>query len=146
MPGTSIPGYLRKATQLARAGIFDLRIFHDEVLMPILRHWRVFELEGLSPEAETERQRLAVYLRDLDANARRFEERRDAPSRAWTCSSAAVGSDSCGDRADAREASAPSSGERRRPRLRRASSSPTRRTCTLGTVRWHAERGRVSGR
>ena len=52
MPGTSIPGYLRKATQLARAGIFDLRIFHDEVLMPILRHWRVFELEGLSPEAE----------------------------------------------------------------------------------------------
>ena len=77
MPGTNIPGYLRKATQLARAGIFDLRIFHDEVLMPILRHWRVFELEGLSPEAELERQRLAVYLRDLDANARRFEERRD---------------------------------------------------------------------
>jgi len=78
MPGTSIPGYLRKATQLARAGIFDLRIFHDEVLMPILRHWRVFELEGLSPEAETERQRLAVYLQDLDASARRFEERRDS--------------------------------------------------------------------
>src|SRR4029077_395185 len=77
MPGTNIPGYLRKATQLARAGIFDLRIFHDEVLMPILRHWRLFELERLSPEAELERQRLAVYLRELDANAKRFEDRRD---------------------------------------------------------------------
>ncbi len=78
MPGASIPGYLRKAMQLARAGVFDLRIFHDEVLMPILRHWRVFELEGLSPEAEAARQHLATFLRDLDANARRFEERRDA--------------------------------------------------------------------
>ena len=78
MPGTTIPGYLRKATQLARAGIFDMRIHHDEVLMPILRHWRIFDLEGLSPEAEIDRQRLVVYLRDLDASARRFEERRDS--------------------------------------------------------------------
>ena len=95
MPGTTIPGYLRKATQLARAGIFDMRIHHDEVLMPILRHWRIFELEGLSPEAEVERQRLAVYLRDLDASARRFEERRDsARSRgADVLVSSAMGSD-----------------------------------------------------
>jgi acyl-[acyl-carrier-protein] desaturase len=81
MPGTSIPGYLRKAMQLARAGVFDLRIFHDEVLMPILRHWHIFELEGLSPEAEAARQHLATWLQTLDANARRFEERRDAAAR-----------------------------------------------------------------
>ena len=62
MPGTAIPGYLRKAAQLARAGIFDLRIHHDDVLMPILRHWRIFELEGLDPEAELDRERLAAYL------------------------------------------------------------------------------------
>ena len=68
--------------QLARAGVFDLRIFHDEVLMPILRHWHIFELEGLAAEAEAARQHLATWLQDLDANARRFEERRDAT--AWS--------------------------------------------------------------
>jgi len=52
MPGTNIPGYLRKAMQMARAGIFDLRIHHDDVLWPILRHWGIFELEGLDAEAE----------------------------------------------------------------------------------------------
>ena len=78
MPGTAIPGYLRKAATMAKAGIFDLRIHHDDVLMPILRHWRLFELEGLDAAAEQDRTRLAAYLVELDASARRFEERRAA--------------------------------------------------------------------
>jgi len=78
MPGTRIPGYLRKATQMARAGIFDLRIHHDEVLMPLLTYWRVLERDGLDDRAEAARNRLLVYLADLDASARRFEERRSA--------------------------------------------------------------------
>ncbi len=76
MPGAGIPGYLRKAVALAKAGIFDLRIHHDEVLMPILRHWRILELDGLDDTAEADRDRLRVYLDDLDASARRFVERR----------------------------------------------------------------------
>ncbi|CAN5714429.1 acyl-ACP desaturase [soil metagenome] len=76
MPGTAIPGYLRKAMQMAQAGIFDLRIHHDEVIWPMLRHWRIFEREGLDPAAEAARDGLADYLRQLDASARRFEERR----------------------------------------------------------------------
>jgi acyl-[acyl-carrier protein] desaturase len=76
MPGTRIPGYLRKAAQMARAGIFDLRIHHDEVLMPLLRHWRVFERDGLDDAAEAARDRLVIYLAELDASARRYEERR----------------------------------------------------------------------
>jgi acyl-[acyl-carrier-protein] desaturase len=76
MPGSGIPGYLRKAVSLAQAGIFDLRIHHDEVLLPILRHWRIFDLEGLDDAAEADRQRLATYLRDLDASAERFVQRR----------------------------------------------------------------------
>lgn len=78
MPGAAIPGYLRKVALMARAGIFDLRIHHDDVLWPILRHWRIFELEGLDADAEGDRDRLAAYLTELDASARRFEERRDA--------------------------------------------------------------------
>ena len=44
--------------------------------MPILRHWRIFELDGLDDTAQADRDRLVVYLRDLDASARRFVERR----------------------------------------------------------------------
>jgi acyl-[acyl-carrier-protein] desaturase len=34
MPGVGIQGFTRKALQIARAGIYDLRIHHDEVLWP----------------------------------------------------------------------------------------------------------------
>jgi len=78
MPGAGIPAYRRKAAQMARAGIYDLRIHHDEVVWPMLRHWRIFELDGLAPSAEAARDRLAAYLTKLDASARRFEERRAA--------------------------------------------------------------------
>jgi acyl-[acyl-carrier-protein] desaturase len=75
MPGAGIPGFIRKAAQIAKAGIYDLRVHHDEVLMPILRHWRIFELEGLDAAAEEARRRLAEHLASLDAAATRFEEK-----------------------------------------------------------------------
>ena len=81
MPGTAIPGYLRKAAQMARAGIYDLRIHHDEVLWPMLRHWRIFERDGLNASAQEARSRLAAYLTELDASAKRFEERRATSQR-----------------------------------------------------------------
>jgi acyl-[acyl-carrier-protein] desaturase len=71
-------GYMRKAAQMARAGIYDLRIHHDEVIWPILRHWRIFELEPLSPRAEARRNELATFLGELDRQASRFEARRAA--------------------------------------------------------------------
>jgi acyl-[acyl-carrier-protein] desaturase len=83
MPGSAIPGYLRKAAQMARAGIFDLRIHHDEVLWPMLRHWRIFELGGLDASAQAARDRLAAYLTELDASARRFDDRRATAGAAW---------------------------------------------------------------
>ena len=75
MPGAGIPGFLRKAASIAKAGIYDLRVHREEVLLPILRHWRIFELEGLDAAAEDARTRLAAHLEALDAAARRFEER-----------------------------------------------------------------------
>ncbi len=75
MPGAGIPGFIRKAAQIAKAGIYDLRVHHDEVLMPIIRHWRIFELEGLDAAAEDARRRLAEHLATLDAAATRFEEK-----------------------------------------------------------------------
>jgi acyl-[acyl-carrier-protein] desaturase len=78
MPGAGITGFVRKAAKMADAGIYDLRIHHDDILWPLLRHWRVFERTDLDPEAEHARESLARFLGKLDATAKRFEERRAA--------------------------------------------------------------------
>ncbi len=78
MPGSTIPGFSRRSLQIALAGIYDLRIHHDEVLAPVLKFWRLFELEGLSGPAEQAREALAGFLTDLDRKATRFEEKRAA--------------------------------------------------------------------
>ena len=78
MPGSGIDGFARRSLSIAMAGIYDLRIHHDEVLMPVLKFWRLFELEGLSPEAEQAREKLASFMAGLDSKAARFEEKRAA--------------------------------------------------------------------
>jgi acyl-[acyl-carrier-protein] desaturase len=75
MPGAGITNFVRKAAQIAKAGIYDLRVHRDEVLLPILRHWRIFEIEGLDGAAEDARRRLIEHLEALDQAATRFEER-----------------------------------------------------------------------
>jgi acyl-[acyl-carrier-protein] desaturase len=77
MPGTGIKNFQEKAKKIARAGIYDLRIHHDEVVMPVLRKWNFFELEGLTPEAEQARTEVAEYVKNIDALAVHFEEKRD---------------------------------------------------------------------
>jgi acyl-[acyl-carrier-protein] desaturase len=78
MPGSTIPGFQRKAVSIAVEGIYDIRQHRDEVVMPVLRFWKVFELEGLSEEGERARTELAEFLDQLDVQASRFEEKRDA--------------------------------------------------------------------
>jgi acyl-[acyl-carrier-protein] desaturase len=77
MPGTGIRDFNRRAVQIAKAGIYDLRIHHDEVLYPLLRSWKFFELENLNAEAEQARESLAAFLTDLDAMAATAEAKRD---------------------------------------------------------------------
>lgn len=78
MPGHSIEGFGRMAVQIAVEGIYDLRQHRDEVVMPVLRKWRVFEREDLGAPGEQARDELAALLADMDAQVSRFEERRDA--------------------------------------------------------------------
>ena len=75
MPGAGIPGFLRKAAEMAKAGIYDLRVHRDEVLLPILNHWRIFELTGLDGRPRKPDAKLAEHLEALDVAARRFEEK-----------------------------------------------------------------------
>jgi acyl-[acyl-carrier-protein] desaturase len=78
MPGHGIENFGRKSVQIAFAGIYDLRIHHDEVLMPVLRQVRALEREGLSGDGEAAREELAAYMAELDQNASRFTARREA--------------------------------------------------------------------
>jgi acyl-[acyl-carrier-protein] desaturase len=67
MPGAGIPGFNEKAKAMAAAGIYNLRIHHDQVLEPLLhKHWRVPELEGLTDEAEVAREEIFTHLERLD--------------------------------------------------------------------------------
>jgi acyl-[acyl-carrier-protein] desaturase len=59
MPGIGIIDFDRMAHEIARAGIYDLAIHHDQILEPvIMRHWKITEIEGLSPAAEQARAAL----------------------------------------------------------------------------------------
>jgi acyl-[acyl-carrier-protein] desaturase len=77
MPGSVIPGFARKAVQIALAGIYDLRVHHDDVVMPLVRQWGLLELEGLDAEGEQARTELAEFLDALNAQASRFVEQRE---------------------------------------------------------------------
>jgi acyl-[acyl-carrier-protein] desaturase len=76
MPGFELPGFREKAIRIAAAGIYDLRIHHDQVLAPVLRHWKLADLPGLDDEAARAREEILDYLERLDAAADRFESKR----------------------------------------------------------------------
>ncbi len=78
MPGAGIPQFLRKAALIAKARIYDLRSHRDEVLLPVIKHWGIFELQGLDAAAEEARRRLAEHLEKLDIAADRFEAKLQA--------------------------------------------------------------------
>lgn len=78
MPGAGIPNFLRKAALIAKARIYDLRSHRDEVLLPVIKHWGIFELQGLDAAAEDARRRLAEHLEKLDVAATKFEAKLQA--------------------------------------------------------------------
>ncbi|MBG0828620.1 acyl-ACP desaturase [Planomonospora sp. ID67723] len=78
MPGTGIEGFTRKAMIIANAGIYDLRLHLDDVLMPVLRQWAVFDMKDLDADGEKARDELAEFLARMETTASRFVERREA--------------------------------------------------------------------
>ena len=78
MPGHTIENFARKSVQIAMAGIYDLRIHHDEVVIPVLRNVKALDTPGLSSEGEKAREELVTFLAELDRQATRFTEKRAA--------------------------------------------------------------------
>ena len=77
MPGAGIDDFNTHAKVIAEAGIYDLEIHHDQILVPvILRAWQLESIEGLSPEAEEARERLVKRLGRIEKVARSQSARR----------------------------------------------------------------------
>ncbi|CAN5846940.1 MAG: acyl-ACP desaturase [Ilumatobacteraceae bacterium] len=77
MPGGGIPGFADHARAIARSGVYDLAIHHDQILVPVVvRHWDVEHLTGLDDEAEQARDRLMARLAKSGRVARRVADRK----------------------------------------------------------------------
>lgn len=77
MPGAGMPDFTRNSVTIAKAGIYDLRLHHDEVVAPVLRFWKVFGRDDFGPVGEQAREELAAFLTGLDVQAARFVEQRE---------------------------------------------------------------------
>jgi acyl-[acyl-carrier-protein] desaturase len=78
MPGTGIVDFANHARAIARAGIYDFQVHHDQILVPVvLRHWGVEDLSGLSDEAERARDAMLRHIKRVGRAGRRMAERRD---------------------------------------------------------------------
>ena len=73
MPGAGMTDFHENSILIAKAGIYDLRIHHDEVLQPVLRFWRIFERSDFGPAGEQARTELARFLDAVDERARYYE-------------------------------------------------------------------------
>ena len=77
MPGAGIDDFNTHAKAIAEAGIYDLEIHHDHILIPVItRAWQLESIEGLSPEAEEARARLVKRLGRIEKVARSQASRR----------------------------------------------------------------------
>lgn len=74
MPGHGIPGFRGRAMRIAAAGIYDLAVHYENVVLPVLRTLRVMERSGLGPAGEEAIDRLGRHLEVLAEQARRVRE------------------------------------------------------------------------
>ena len=78
MPGTGIIDFASHAKAIARAGIYDFQIHHDQILVPVvLRHWNIEELTGLTDEAEKARDACITHINKIGRVSKRLAERRE---------------------------------------------------------------------
>jgi acyl-[acyl-carrier-protein] desaturase len=73
MPGFSVPEFRRKAVMIAVGGVYDPRIHLDDVVMPVLKKWRIFEREDFTGEAAELRDDLALLVKELEVACDKFE-------------------------------------------------------------------------
>ena len=83
MPGVGIPGFKAHALAIAKAGIYDMALHHDQILYPVvIRHYKMDQTTGLSPEAERAQAALIERIERISKAARRVQQRREEDNAA----------------------------------------------------------------
>jgi len=59
---------------IAVGGVYDPRIHLNEVVMPVLRKWRIFEREDFTGEAAWMRDDLGLLIKELEQASDKFDE------------------------------------------------------------------------
>jgi acyl-[acyl-carrier-protein] desaturase len=75
MPGVAMPNFLRRSVQVAKAGVYNLRIHHDRVLMPLIKDWNIEGLTGLGPAASELQEKIIELPSKVLRKAEVFEKR-----------------------------------------------------------------------
>ena len=73
MPGFTVPEFRRKAVIIAVGGVFDPRIYLDDVVMPVLKKWRIFGRHDFIGEAARMRDDLGLVVEELEEACNKFE-------------------------------------------------------------------------
>ncbi|MEX1288015.1 MAG: acyl-ACP desaturase [Acidimicrobiia bacterium] len=74
MPGVAMPNFIRRSIEVAKAGVYNLRIHHDRVLMPLIKDWRIEHL-SLGPTAAELQERIMALPAQVLERAEAFERR-----------------------------------------------------------------------
>ena len=77
MPGAGMPGWGRKSVQIALAGIYDLKLHLEDVVMPVLRAWGIFDLENLTGDGAAAREELSAFLKKSTEEVALFVDKRE---------------------------------------------------------------------
>jgi acyl-[acyl-carrier-protein] desaturase len=75
MPGVAMPNFLRRSVEVAKAGVYNLRIHHDRVVLPLIKDWKIADLVGLKPAAAELQDRILALPAQIMEKAERFEKR-----------------------------------------------------------------------
>jgi acyl-[acyl-carrier-protein] desaturase len=70
-----MPNFLRRSVEVAKAGVYNLRIHHDRVVLPLIKDWKIADLVGLKPAAAELQDRILALPAQIMEKAERFEKR-----------------------------------------------------------------------
>jgi acyl-[acyl-carrier-protein] desaturase len=72
MPGYVVPEFRRKAVIIAVGGVYDPRIHLDDVVMPVLKKWRILERD-FTGEAARYQDAIGKIVTELEETCDKFE-------------------------------------------------------------------------
>ena len=70
-----MPNFVRRSIDVAKAGVYNLRIHHDRVLVPLIKDWDIGSLQGLKPAAAELQEKIMAIPERILRQAEVFERR-----------------------------------------------------------------------